>query len=56
MSRVLALFRLTFAERDRVDLKAAGSPVYLLLAMTPDRIVRVKPQNLVMGLPVKAET
>src|SRR5215207_642148 len=51
MSRVLALFRLTFAERDRVDPKAAGSPVYLLLAMTPDRIVRVKPQNLVMGLP-----
>jgi len=56
MSRVLALFRLTFAERDRIDPKAAGSPVYLLLAMTPDRIVRVKPQNLVMGLPVKAET
>jgi hypothetical protein len=56
MSRVLALFRLTFAERDRVDPKAAGSPVYLLLAMTPDRIVRVKPQNLVMGLPVTADT
>ena len=52
LARVLALFRLTVADRSRVDPRAAGHPVYLLLAMTPDRIVRVKPQNLVMGLPV----
>jgi hypothetical protein len=32
----------------------AGRPVYLLLAMTPDRHVRMKPQNLVVGLPVVA--
>jgi hypothetical protein len=30
-----------------------GEPVYLILAMTPDRIIRMKPQNLVTGLPVK---
>jgi hypothetical protein len=51
-SRVLALFRLTFADEDYVDPRAAGHPVYLLLAMTADRMVRLKPQNLIMGLPV----
>jgi hypothetical protein len=29
-----------------------GHPVWLLLAETPDRIVRLKPQNLVTGLPL----
>jgi hypothetical protein len=51
-SRVLALFRLTFADQTYVEPQVAGRPVYLLLAMTPDRTVRLKPQNLIMGLPV----
>ena len=51
-SRVLALFQLTFPDQTYVEPRAAGHPVYLLLAMTPDRMVRVKPQNLIMGLPV----
>jgi hypothetical protein len=51
-SRVLALFRLTFADQATIDPRAAGHPVYLLLAMTPDKMVRLKPQNLIMGLPV----
>jgi hypothetical protein len=51
---VLALFRLTFADRSLVESRAAGFPVYLLLAMTPDRIVRMKPQNLITGLPLAA--
>jgi hypothetical protein len=50
--RILAMFRLTFAEPSIADPRVAGHPVYLLLAMTPDRVVRVKPQNLVAGLPV----
>ena len=36
---------------------AAGQPGhydYLLLAMAPDKSVRVKPQNLVVGLPLAA--
>ena len=53
-ARVLALFRLRFAEAARVDPRAAGRPVYLILAMTPDRMLRVKPQNLVAGLPLRA--
>ena len=54
-SRVLALFRLTFPSPERVDSRAAGRPVYLLLAMTPDKAVRLKPQNLVVGLPLRAD-
>jgi hypothetical protein len=49
---VVALFSLTFAPGTPVDAKAAGHPVYLLLAMGPDRNVRLKPQNLIMGLPL----
>ena len=32
--------------------KARGEPIYLILAMTPDRMLRMKPQNLVTGLPI----
>jgi Family of unknown function (DUF6352) len=51
--RVLALFRLSFAEAAFVADALAREPVYLILAMTPDQGVRMKPQNLLTGLPVK---
>ncbi|GJD48730.1 hypothetical protein OPKNFCMD_1454 [Methylobacterium crusticola] len=51
-ARVLALFRLTFADPARADPRLGARPVYLLLAMTPDRTVTLKPQNLVAGLPL----
>jgi hypothetical protein len=53
-SRVLATFRLTFADMSRVDERVGERPIYILLAMTPDKILRVKPQNLITGLPLKA--
>jgi hypothetical protein len=52
-SRVLATFRLAFADMSRVDERVGERPIYILLAMTPDRILRVKPQNLITGLPLK---
>ncbi len=52
-ARVLALFRLAFADPDRVDPRVSGRPVYLLLAMTGDKMVALKPQNLIVGLPVR---
>jgi hypothetical protein len=52
MDRVIALFRLTFADERQVDKRVRGKPVYLILGMTPDRMVRMKPQNLVAGLPL----
>ena len=51
--RIVALFDARFAEPRRMLDKVAGKPVYLILAMTPNRIVRVKPQNLLTGLPLK---
>ena len=51
--RVLGLFRLTFRDASVADATLGGEPVYLILAMTSDRIVRMKPQNLVIGLPLR---
>jgi uncharacterized protein DUF6352 len=52
-SRVVGLFRLTFRDPDVAVDKVKGEPVYLILAMDQDKILRLKPQNLVTGLPIK---
>ncbi|CAA9325004.1 MAG: Bll5482 protein [uncultured Microvirga sp.] len=49
---MLALFRLTFARAERLDPAVAGHPAYLLFAMGRDKSVRLKPQNLIAGLPL----
>jgi hypothetical protein len=51
-ARVLAMLRLTFVDQAAIDPRRAGHPVYCLLAMTADGTVRLKPQNLIMGLPL----
>ena len=51
--RVIALFRLDFLDTALVTDALEREPVYLILAMTPDRIVRMKPQNLLTGLPIR---
>jgi Family of unknown function (DUF6352) len=52
-ARLIGLYRLTF--RDPADMieKVRGEPVYLLAAMTADEVLRLKPQNLVTGLPIR---
>ncbi len=50
---VVGLFSLTFADPGVAIDKVRGEPVYLILAMTADKLLRVKPQNLVTGLPVR---
>jgi hypothetical protein len=52
-ARVVGLFSLTFRDPDVVTEKVRGEPVYLILAMTNDKLLRFKPQNLVTGLPVR---
>jgi Family of unknown function (DUF6352) len=52
-SRVLALFQLTFPDAGVVVDAVGREPVYLILAMTSDQLVRMKPQNLLTGLPIK---
>ncbi|HEY4920581.1 MAG TPA: DUF6352 family protein [Xanthobacteraceae bacterium] len=53
-AQVIGLFRLTFSDRAAVTDAIAGEPVYLILAMTAEKSLRMKPQNLLTGLPVRA--
>jgi Family of unknown function (DUF6352) len=50
--RIVGLYRITFSNPEVVLEKAKGEPIYLILAMTADRTLRMKPQNLVVGLPI----
>ena len=51
--RVLALFRLSFTDAAVVADVVEQEPVYLIMAMTPDLNLRMKPQNFLTGLPIK---
>jgi hypothetical protein len=53
MAQVAGLFRLTFDDPALVLDRVQGEPAYLILAVGPDSLIRMKPQNLVTGLPVK---
>lgn len=50
--RIVALMRLTFEDARFVDERVGTKPIYLILAMDADNMVRLKPQNLVVGLPL----
>ena len=52
LARLLALFRLEFADSSVMAADIAGRPVYLAMAMTPDGSLRLKPQNLLVNLPL----
>jgi hypothetical protein len=52
-ARVVGLYRLTFREPHIMMDDVQGEPVYLILAMNAESILRMKPQNLVTGLPIK---
>src|SRR6185503_2627653 len=49
-ARVVGLFNLTFRDPNVAMEKVRGDPIYLILAMTPEKLLRFKPQNLVTGL------
>lgn len=51
-AQVVGLFRLAFADPAVAGEMLRGEPVYLILAMTADRQLRLKPQNLITGLPI----
>jgi hypothetical protein len=52
-ARVIGLFKLTFRDPDTVIDKIGHEPVFLILAMNGEKILRMKPQNLIAGLPVR---
>jgi hypothetical protein len=49
---MIGLYRLGFADRTAVLERLRGEPVYLLAAMASDKTLRLKPQNLITGLPL----
>ncbi len=52
LQRLVSLFRLDFANGSEMRADLAGKPVYLGLAMTPTGLLRIKPQNLLLNLPL----
>jgi hypothetical protein len=53
-ARIISLFRLDMPKEASVRAELRGAPVYLLMAMDKDRMLRFKPQNLIAGLPLQA--
>lgn len=51
--QIAALYALRFEDRGIVAEAVGDVPVYLILAMTKDRILRMKPQNIITGLPLQ---
>jgi hypothetical protein len=56
LSRLLGLFRLEFADPAEMRADIAGKPVYLGLAMNEENLLRLKPQNLLLNLPLAASS
>ena len=54
MQRLISLFRLNFANPAEMRADVAGKSVYLGLAMSADQSLRLKPQNLLLNLPLAA--
>jgi hypothetical protein len=52
LARLLCLFRLDFANPSDMRPQIAGRPVYLAMAMNADNVLRLKPQNLLLNLPL----
>ncbi len=51
-ARLISLFRLDFDNTAEVQADVAGKPVYLGLAVTEDQQLKLKPQNLLLNLPL----
>jgi hypothetical protein len=56
MKRVIGLFRVDFRDSVVMQPEVAGAPVFLGLAAAADGTLRMKPQNLLMNLPLARRT
>lgn len=52
MRRIIGLFRMEFEDPGVLRPEMRGAPVFLGIAMTPEGNLRMKPQNLLMNLPL----
>ena len=55
MERVLSLFRLEFEDPSLMRAEIAGRPIYMALSMSASKKIRLKPQNLLVNLPLARE-
>ena len=55
MGRLLCLFRLEFADPADMRPAIAGRPVYLAMAMDGEHRLKLKPQNLLLNLPLSRQ-
>ena len=53
MQRLVSLFQLDFADPQEMRADVAGKPVYLGLMMNTESVFRLKPQNLLINLPLR---
>ena len=56
LSRLVGLFRLQFANAAEMRADVAGVPLYLALMANPQGQLRMKPQNLLLNLPLAARS
>lgn len=56
MARLVSLFRLDFADARDMRADVAGKPVYLGLMADPEQVLRIKPHNLLLNLPLARES
>ncbi len=56
IARIIGLFQMTFSDDTALQPHVRGRPIYLALAMSTARRVKMKPQNLIMNLPLAAES
>ena len=52
MRRLLCLFRLEFRDPNDMRPTVKGRPVYLAMAMDAEQRLKLKPQNLLLNLPL----
>jgi hypothetical protein len=53
MERIVALFRMRIPDERALIERVKGKPLYLALAMTANKRVKMKPQNLLTNLPLR---
>ena len=52
MKRIIGLYRAEFSDASAMRAELRGAPVFFGLAMSPEGTLRMKPQNLLMNLPL----
>jgi hypothetical protein len=52
LRRLLSLFRMETGDASLLKPEVRGRPIYLALAMNEHNVVRMKPQNLLVNLPL----